>query len=94
MPRVVANRIRWRQIRPCGECAGYVAVVDCRKLGRLLWVIYKGTLTGPYMVADCANPRDLWRLPDNHIEFDWYTWWALGMPNMPTQVSFFWEAEP
>lgn len=62
MQPVVANRIMYGQIDPGQDHKGYVALLDCRHLGRLVWLEQDFRVDGPYMVADCAATRDAARL--------------------------------
>ena len=59
MDRVVKNRISWGQL-PEDIVGPFVAVRDCDKIGRKAWIRWeaRGTLEGPFIVADCANPAD------------------------------------
>lgn len=55
MDAVVENRARWKQIDPSVEVEGYVALLDCDRLGDLVWLqAPDGRVLGPVMVADCA----------------------------------------
>lgn len=54
MDTVVANRVRWHQIDAGLANEGYVALLDCRRLGDLVWLEYKDRIGGPYLVADCT----------------------------------------
>jgi len=62
--RVVANRLAWGHIKPCSECVGVIAVLDCERLGDLAYLRVSGRegLIGPLQVVDCAAGRDYDRL--------------------------------
>jgi hypothetical protein len=59
MERVVANRVRWKQLDLSQAHAGYIALADPQHLGKLAWIGWPdGRLTGPYLVADCGAQKD------------------------------------
>ena len=65
MDAVVANRILYGQIPDQDEQPwhkGYVALLDCDHLGRLVWLEQGDRVDGPYLVADCAAAQDRDRL--------------------------------
>ena len=62
MDTVVANRVEWRQIDPNIRHKGYVALLECSHIGRLIWLQHGLQVDGPYMVADCAASHDRDRL--------------------------------
>ncbi len=61
MQKVVENRLRWRHVTAAqvAAAAGFVAVADAGYLGRTVYVEWPdGTMTGPYLVADCGAEQD------------------------------------
>lgn len=54
MDEVYANRLAWGQVQPCPACVGYVALMDSRDIGRLVWLDWGDVTEGPYQVIDCA----------------------------------------
>ena len=62
MDGVVANRIEWGQVDPDIQHKGYVALLECSHIGRLVWLQHGLKIDGPYMVADCAAGHDHDRL--------------------------------
>ena len=62
MDGVVANRIEWHQIDPSIQHKGYVALLECKYIGHLVWLQHGLHVDGPYMVADCAASHDRDRL--------------------------------
>jgi len=57
MERVLDYRLSRGQVQPCPECVGYAALIDCRDIGRLIWLDWgqRGGIGGPYLVVDCAQ---------------------------------------
>ncbi len=70
MQAVLANRIAWRQVAPCPECVGYVALLRKGDIGRKVWLQYGADVVGPVLVIDCATTWDFLRLKD---------WWAVDV---------------
>lgn len=61
MQKVVENRLRWKHLTEAqvAAAAGFVAVADKAYLGRTVYVEWPdGTMTGPYLVADCGAEQD------------------------------------
>ena len=84
MERVIANRQRWGQdLGWERDVVGYVAVWDCGLLGSLAWItwIRDRVLEGPFLVVDCADPRDYGHLLriGFAVDVDWATAHRRGM---------------
>lgn len=69
MEDVLAARLRWGHVAPCEECVDCVALLDCRLLGRQVWLVRPadatrpaGEVVGPLLVVDCAARQDAPRL--------------------------------
>jgi hypothetical protein len=59
MQRVYERRLVWGHVAPCPECAGLVALLDCRHVGRKAWLRHPlGEVVGPLLVVDCAARED------------------------------------
>lgn len=56
MDEVVANRVRWGQVQP-GDFE-YVALLDCGRIGEVVWLEACNGALVPVMVADCARRQD------------------------------------
>ena len=57
MQPTVANRIRWGHVPSGTDAAECLALMDCQRLGNLVWLEHGGTVDGPYTVCDCAQAR-------------------------------------
>lgn len=57
MDEVVANRTRWGQLTPHQDHEGYIALLDCDRIGEVVW-LERGHQLIPVMVADCAARHD------------------------------------
>jgi hypothetical protein len=56
--QVVTYRQGIGQIQPCGECIGYVALLEPEHIGTKVWLRRPGqTALGPFLVVDCG-PQD------------------------------------
>lgn len=60
MQEVEAARVAWGHVARCDECEGGVALLECRHLGRRVWIVHpaSGEVVGPYLVVDCARRAD------------------------------------
>ena len=55
MAAVYAYRLQNKEIRPCAECVGYVALLRAGDLGRKVWLRWAdGNVEGPFLVIDVA----------------------------------------
>jgi hypothetical protein len=55
MERVRDYRLRAGQIARCADCVDSVALLECRHLGKKVWLRHpKGEVVGPLQVVDCA----------------------------------------
>lgn len=62
MNRVYNYRIGVKDISPCPECIGNIALLDEKDINKRAWIIYDGRLIGPLLVIDCAMVADKSRL--------------------------------
>lgn len=93
MEAVYANRLRWRQVEPCAECVGMVALLDRDHLGRRVWIARPGyPPEGPFLVVDCAGRADRPRLQARGLvaEVDWPTArrWQMTGPLFDVRILF------
>lgn len=60
MDKVYANRLAMRQIETCAACLDYVSLIDCKMLGKTVWIKRSENeqIYGPFLVVDCAPPRE------------------------------------
>jgi hypothetical protein len=55
MSAVYAYRLQNREIKPCPECVGYVALLRAGDLNRKVWLRWEdGAVEGPFLVIDVA----------------------------------------
>jgi len=96
MQVVVANRVIYGQIDPETAHRGYVALLDCEHLGRLVWLQQGERVGGPYMVADCAAERDRRRLLalGFAVDLSWELAQEWGIYNLPGAGFLVWDSEP
>jgi hypothetical protein len=77
MESTVAYRIELGQIQPCPDCIGYVALMSCDELGRLVYLDFGDSLgiEGPFLTADCAQAEHIEGLRKRNrvVEVDWQT---------------------
>lgn len=62
MQTVVANRVGWGQLPEGTDPARCVALLDCDRIGDVVWVEIGDEMFGPLTVADCAARPDKDRL--------------------------------
>ena len=95
MDEVYQNRLAWKQVEPCAECVGMVALLDAEHIGERVWLSFDGGVTqhGPMLVVDCAAAADRERLRAKQwaVDMDWDTWQRLSLPRRPVQVQV-WSA--
>lgn len=91
MEEVYANRLAWGQVQPCPACVGYVALMDCRDLGRRVWLDWGDVTDGPYQVIDCAAAAHVAGLRQRNrvVEVDYATALRHRMAG-PVPVSVLW----
>jgi hypothetical protein len=64
MQKVEDRRAGWGHVTRCRECVGSVALLECRHIGRRVWVERlgpgkgAGEVVGPLLVVDCAGRED------------------------------------
>jgi len=89
MKTVYGNRLAMGHVKPCRECAGFVALIDCDDLGRKVWLKHDGRVIGPLLAVDCAARADLPTIRERRIvaEFSYETWHQLGFPERPVPVT-------
>ena len=97
MDQVEANRLRWRQVTPCPECVGRVALLDCGRLDERVWLAVPGQGTvGPVHVVDCAAAHHAPALEDRgfavDLEYDLAV--RLGVLDAPLGGVTVWAADP
>jgi hypothetical protein len=51
-------RLNLGSVPQCPDCLGPVAMMRKGDIGRKVWLQYKGQVSGPYMVVDCAGRTD------------------------------------
>lgn len=92
MAEVYANRLAWGQVQPCAECVGYVALMDCRDIGRLVWLDWGDGRDGPYLVIDCAAAAHVAGLRERNrvVEVDYATAMRHHMAG-PVPVRVLWR---
>lgn len=68
----------------CQDCIGYAAMLDCKDLGKRIWVTYNDETVGPLYVIDCANRRHRAALAQKGWVVDLPFWlakrWSLTGP--------------
>lgn len=96
MDPVVANRTIWGDIDPEVPHKGFVALLDCAHLGRLVWLEHAGRVDGPYMVADCAAERDQTRLRllGFAVDLSWEVAQVWGVVHGPVSGFVVYDANP
>ncbi len=89
METVWAQRVAWGQVPACVDCVGAVAMVEKRDIGRRVWLEYDGKVAGPFMVVDCATPRDHDRFVRSGVVVEVPNWvarvWRIDGP-VPMRV--------
>jgi len=105
MDVVVAKRILFGQI-PENQPAhkGYVALLDCEHLGRLVWLERRTPqrygeivkIDGPYLVADCTATRDRDRLKRLGwaVDLSWEVAQEWGVIDDVGRGFMVWDADP
>jgi len=93
MEQVVAYRTSIGQIAPCADCVGHVALLDQETIGRQVWLQAPGRpVEGPFLVVDCAAPRDREYLLSRGwvVDLDWETGqrWGMDAPLAGVRVLF------
>lgn len=82
MQQVYANRLAWRQVEPCPECVGMVALLEPGHIGRRVWLTPPGgEPIGPLLVVDCAQAahRDELEARGWAVDVSWELGARLGM---------------
>lgn len=70
---VAANR----HLPPCHECTGYISLLDCEDLGKLVWVSNGKETVGPLQNIDCASPKHRQALIQSNWAADLPHWLAV-----------------
>jgi hypothetical protein len=96
--QVLANRLAWGHVQPCGACIGYVALLERETVGELVWLQRPGQPPeGPFLVIDCAaaGHQDALRKRGWVVDVDWQTAqrWQMRGP-VPVTVLHAAEREP
>ena len=88
MERVYANRLAMGDVDPCGDCVDFVAMRLRSDVGRRVMIRYAGVVYGPFLVVDCAAPRDLGLMVARRrvVEVSWEQAAAWGMTG-PVEVE-------
>ena len=97
MDEVVQNRARWGHIDPAVPVKGYVALLDCDRLGELVWLgAPDGRVVGPVMVADCAKAHHREGLAGRGfaVDLSWELAVELGVIGAPVGGFTVWDAPP
>ena len=86
--RVYANRLAMGDVDPCGDCVDFVAMRLRSDVGRRVMIRYAGVVYGPFLVVDCAAPRDLGLMVARRrvVEVSWEQAVAWGMTG-PVEVE-------
>ncbi len=96
MDAVVANRVMYGQVDPSLAHKGYLGLLDCEHLGRLVWLEQGGRIDGPYMVADCAADKDRARLVmlDFAVDLSWELAQDWNVIDGPVSGFRVWDGYP
>ena len=97
MDAVIENRSRWNQIDASLDVRGYVALLDCERLGELVWLQAPGgQVVGPVMVADCAQDAHRAELAHSGfaVDLSWELALELGVVDAPVNGFTVWDAKP
>ncbi len=96
MQAVVANRTAFGQLDLGVEPEGYVALLDCDLLGRLVWLQAGQRIDGPYAVADCAAAAHRPALEDRGVAVDlsWEVALEWGVIDAPLPGFTVWDVPP
>jgi hypothetical protein len=88
MEGVYANRLVLGDVDPCGDCVDFVAMRLRSDVGRRVVIRYAGVVYGPFLVVDCAAPRDLGLMVARRrvVEVSWEQAAAWGMVG-PVEVE-------
>lgn len=94
MERVIVNRLRFKNIEPCEECIGRVAMLRYGDINRKVWLQFYGShVEGPYHVVDTAATQHVGMLiaRDWIVDVDYQTAqrWGMRMPYVTI-----WESPP
>lgn len=92
MEATLQYRLDRGQVQPCAACVGYVALLDCDRIGGLVWLDWGDVTEGPYLVTDCAQAehRAGLRARGRAVEVDWPTARRHHMAG-PMPVQVFWQ---
>ena len=97
MDEVVENRARWGHLDGGQQVAGYVALLDCDRLGELVWLqAPDGRIVGPVTVADCAaaQHRDARIAQGFAVDLSWELALLLGVIDAPVGGFTVWDQDP
>lgn len=81
-----------RQLPPCAECIGYVALLEPEYIGGQVWLRLEGQEPiGPFLIVDCG-PQDpvakaTLKTRGWAVDVDWATWQRLGLPRRPVRMA-------
>jgi hypothetical protein len=81
-----------RQLPPCTECIGYVALLEPEYIGGQVWLRLEGQAPiGPFYAVDCGpqDPVAKTKLKARSwaVDVDWATWQRLGLPRRPVRME-------
>ena len=89
MTAVYAYRLQNKEIKPCPECVGYVALLRAGDLNRKVWLRWAdGNIEGPFLVIDVAARHHIPLLLSRNwvVDVDYQTALRHGM-NCPVPVT-------
>ena len=97
MDQVVENRVDWGQVDPSLLALGYVALLDCERIGEPVWLEHPdGRVVGPVVVADCAQEEHREELIGRGFAVDLSYELAveLGAVEAPVMGMKVWDGRP
>ena len=97
MSEVVQNRVRWGQVDLSVEHDGYVALLDAEHIGRTVYLeMPDGTVSGPHLVADCAQEKHRGSLIERGwaVDLSYELAMELGVTNGPLPGVRVWDSRP
>lgn len=85
MEQVLSYRLAARDIDPCPECVGTVALLRAGDIGRRVWLQPPdGDPVGPFLVVDCARREDVPPLLDRNwvvdVSYEVGQYWGMNRP--------------
>jgi hypothetical protein len=91
-PGIFEEVLHNRQLPPCTECIGYVALLEPEHIGGQVWLRPFGQAPiGPFYVVDCGpqSPTAKAQLKARGwaVDVDPATWQRLGLPKRPVSIE-------